>query len=603
MTRTPVCLLAILSSALAFAATAGRCHSMDDFPRLEGETDDAPRFQRAVDACTCAVLTVPGGDYTFAKTVLVTNLCSIEMSPSALITAVAKMEWMIRIDATWQFAPKKAPKDVNGERYNLTYRGGTLDANGLASCLAIDNYRHFTFENATFLNGRKYGVGIETTGRGYEMIARNLYFKTLIPGLAGNTGLYTYGGDSHYTDIVVVDYTTGVHFAGRGANVLTRIHVWGGPIRPPKPGALPEMLKDSVCFRIDSSGEIIRDCYADTGEIGFWVNGWENRMFGCRYFNNTGFKMKDVTIVRQDKGSLWTSGCYFQHQTPETRLYRGGPEAKVHWGEDNIYRYFGKAHPPCVLPQQMPYNIDLGRQLFLDDALLESNTATRVWNRPSMAAYLPQGEPPRVGGWTAFYNPFTRYWEYVAVKDDGKGPCLMHTEDSELFADGDRERFARKINFYKWIPDVPADDFRGGAYESVLIGFVRNPRGTKDAGAYRFGFSRDRWKWTFPSVSADGAETTRPDGFCALRDGTAVTRPLVFTLGDRLRLNVDARKGSVGVMAEDLDGRRLGERKVAGVDSTDFELFPLAAEKPFRLRFDVRGGARLYSFCRSAKSP
>lgn len=587
--------LAVLS--LCAVAHAGRSHSLEEFPRLAGETDDAPRFQRAVDACTCGLLRVPGEDYEIARTVVVTNLCSFEIEPSAVIRASARMDWMIRIDAMWQYSPKTAPKGVNAELYNLTYRGGTLDANGLASCLAIDNYRHFTLENATFLNGRKYGVGIETTGRGYEMIARNLYCKTLIPGLAGNTGLYTYGGDSHYTDIVVVDYTTGVHFAGRGANRLTRIHVWGGPLKPPEPGALPEMLRDSVCFRIDSSGEILRDCYADTGEIGFWVNGWENRMFGCNYFNNTGFHMKDVTIIRQDKGSLWTSGCYFQHQTPETRLYRGGPEAKIHWGEDNIYRYFDeKSRPPCVSPQTMPYNVDIGRQLFLDDVLLAENKAKREWFRPSMATFLPKGEPPRVGSWTAFYNPFTRYWEYVAVKDDGAGPHLMHAEDSELFTDADRERFARKINFCKWIPDVPADDFKGGAYESALIGFVRNPPTAKDPGAYRFGFSRDRWRWTFPTIPADAAETTRQDGFCSLCDGTATTRPLVFTKGDRLWLNVDAREGAVGVIAEDLDGKRLGERKIESVDATRYEAFKVEPAKPFRLRFAMRGGARLFSF-------
>ena len=207
----------ILATA-AFASIASLAvsdHSIAEFPRLAGETDDAPRFQRAVDACCGGgVLTVPSGDYTLARTVSVTNLCSIEMSAGAYVKAVAEMDWMIKIDQMWQFSPKTAPKGVNAERYNLRYIGGTLDADGKASCLAIDNYRHFTLENATFLNGRRYGVGIETEGRGYEMIARNLYFKTLIHGLAGNTGLYTYGGDSHYTDIVVVDYTTGVHFAG-----------------------------------------------------------------------------------------------------------------------------------------------------------------------------------------------------------------------------------------------------------------------------------------------------------------------------------------------------------------------------------------------------
>ena len=349
---------AALAAVLPVTLFAGRDNSLADFPRLAGESDDAPRFQRAVDACKCGVLTVPGDDYTFAQTVYVTNLCSIVMSPSARIKAVAEMEWMIKIDAMWQYRPKTAPAGVNAEMYNLTYRGGTLDANGLASCLAIDNYRHFTLENATFLNGRKYGVGIETKGRGYEMIARNLFIKTLIPGLAGNTGLYTYGGDSHYTDIIVTDCTTGVHFAGRGANRLTRIHVWGGPVKPPKPGELPEMLKDSVCFRIDSSGEILRDCYADTGATGFWMNGWENRMFGCSYFNNTGFKLKEVTIIRQGKGSLWISGGLFNYQTPQTRLYSGSDDAKVYWAEDSILRWFDRngkeVLPPMASPKVMP---------------------------------------------------------------------------------------------------------------------------------------------------------------------------------------------------------------------------------------------------------
>ena len=38
-----------LTGALSVAAATD--HSVDEFPRLAGEADDAPRFQRAVDAC------------------------------------------------------------------------------------------------------------------------------------------------------------------------------------------------------------------------------------------------------------------------------------------------------------------------------------------------------------------------------------------------------------------------------------------------------------------------------------------------------------------------------------------------------------------------
>lgn len=337
-----VAVMALL--AAASAALAAGDHVIGEFPRLDGETDDAPRFQRAVDACRGGgLLSVPGGDYTFARTLFVTNLCSVELSPGARIKAVAEMDWMVRIDQMWQKYPHTAPKDVNPHIYNLSWRGGTLDANGKASCLAVDDYHHFTLENATFLNGRKYGVGIETIGGGYEMIARNLYIKTLVRGLAGNVGLYSCGGDSHYTDIIVVDCTTGVHFANRGSNWLTRIHVWGGPLGfSGKGGELSEMLKDSVCFRIDSPYTTLRDCYADTGAVCFWINGWECRMEGCHSTNNRKFGLEDIVTIRQDKGSLWVDGCFLNRYTPGTKLYVGGPDARIAWGEGNNLRFFEK---------------------------------------------------------------------------------------------------------------------------------------------------------------------------------------------------------------------------------------------------------------------
>ena len=80
---------AMLATTVAFGVSD---HSIVDFQRLEGETDDAPRFQRAVDACCGGgVLTVPSGDYTLAQTVFVTNLCSVEMSAGAYVKAVAEM--------------------------------------------------------------------------------------------------------------------------------------------------------------------------------------------------------------------------------------------------------------------------------------------------------------------------------------------------------------------------------------------------------------------------------------------------------------------------------------------------------------------------------
>ena len=88
----------------AFSAAAAMDHSVEEFPRLAGETDDAPRFQRAVDACYGGgLLTVPGGNYQFASTLYITNLCSVKLAPAAVIRAVKPMKWMVEIDCTWEY--------------------------------------------------------------------------------------------------------------------------------------------------------------------------------------------------------------------------------------------------------------------------------------------------------------------------------------------------------------------------------------------------------------------------------------------------------------------------------------------------------------------
>ena len=329
----------LVSVAPVCAATD---HSLTDFPRLAGETDDTPRFQRAVDACYGGgLLTVPSGDYEFASTLYVTNLCSVRMSPASIIRAVKPMKWMVEIDCTWEYQRKKAPNDVYSRNFNLSWSGGILDGCGLASCLALDNYAHFILERATFNNGRIYGVGIETRGRGYELIARDLYFHTSMPGLEGNTAFYTYGGDSHFIDIVSVNYTIGMHLAGRGSNRMSRCHVWGTSTRPIVKGKTPETLKESVCFKIDATDTVMRDCYADTGNIGFWMNGWEERMECCSY---AGLKLlNDSIVIRQNRGSIWANGFYARKISPESVLYVCAQpnDSRIRWDDDCLLAHYG----------------------------------------------------------------------------------------------------------------------------------------------------------------------------------------------------------------------------------------------------------------------
>ena len=319
-----------------------RDRSLDEFTRLEGETDDTPRFERAIRACRGSVLAVPRGRYEISSTLYVDNGCSFDLNKSATLVAVKPMSYVMEIVCR---NDRRNPDD-----FNRFFRGGRIDAMGLASCVRVSGFPHFTMKDALFLNGKVCGLRVDG---GYEMIANNLYFKCVIPGLAGNSAMYINGGDSHYTDCVVVDYTIGVNEVRGGANRFTRCHVWGGPLPPAKPGEEREMLKDSVNFRICGGGTILRDCYADTGKTGFEINGWETSLLGCAYFNNKGFGLDGITIIRQPKGGrMLVSECRFCKNMPHTKVYEGN--GSVEW-RNMVYSGFG-AQDDCPAALQFRKN-------------------------------------------------------------------------------------------------------------------------------------------------------------------------------------------------------------------------------------------------------
>ena len=314
----------------------GRNHSIDEFPRAAGEADDTERFVRAIRATPNGVLTVTRGDYEISRTIRVLNGCSFDLDKNAKLKAVKPMEVVLVLDGSLLWGRHD---------YNVFFRGGVIDGNGLASCIRLNGFAHPTMREATFLNGREYGLRVDG---GYELIANNLYFKCVKPGLAGNVGVLVNGGDSHYTDCVVVDYTIGFRLCRGGSNRLTRCHVWGGPLPPAKPGEDREMLKDSINFWIDGSGSaILRDCYADTGKIGYYVNGWDTRILGCSYFNNKHFKLDGITVFKHPRGRLLVTDCGIVKTTPNYTVYDGCGE--VEW-QNMMYSGFGKDdHCPGAL--------------------------------------------------------------------------------------------------------------------------------------------------------------------------------------------------------------------------------------------------------------
>jgi len=268
---------------IPLAMAGGWDVSLADFPRLNGEGDDSSRIQRMIDATPWGTVYLPKGEYCIAKPIVVTNACSIEMNKGAVLRAVAKMPFVLTVENFPAYVAKRAENKPVLD-YGLFVNGGCIDGNGLASCMSLVRFRHYTMRDMVFLNGRTFGLRVsERCDSSYELIANNLYFKCTMVGLAGNIALCTTGGDSHYTDCVAVDYTVGFKSNG-GSNRFTRCHVWGGIVK--KAGTdSPEYLPNSIAFDLHGSDAVLTDCYADTAMTGFNVCS-ATRIFNCGYFNN-----------------------------------------------------------------------------------------------------------------------------------------------------------------------------------------------------------------------------------------------------------------------------------------------------------------------------
>ncbi len=330
--------LIALSASLIFSCLAARGASeasLADFPRLGGDTSDSERISRAASSVPFGVLKIPAGEYELDKTVRITNAASLKMHKAAKFRAVKEMDYMLFYDGKVACTTKHRDGAFD---HSMFIEGGDFNAAGLANCIKLGNYFHFTLRDTVFRNPKRFGLTVGDESKkmgGYELIATNLYFRNSMSGLAGNTGMCIYNGDNHFTDCVIVDYTIGIDVRRGGSNRFTRCHIWGGPLPSAKKGELREMLKDSICFKLSGGESLLRDCYADTALTGFKIEA-NTRLLGCSFYNNYRFKMDNPTVIDHVKGILLVSDCYFSKTSPNSLLYKGDPEKnKLIW-HDNI---------------------------------------------------------------------------------------------------------------------------------------------------------------------------------------------------------------------------------------------------------------------------
>ncbi len=314
---------------------------VSNFPRREGEKGDSARIMRAVNAAgQGGVVWIPRGEYAVDEMLVISNQVSILMHKSACLKAASDMPFVVKY-----FGREMEDGGHDGVQvdHGLFIRGGVVDGNGRAGCANVMGVRHFSLSDTTYRNGSKVGLQLgdatlpNGVASGYEVMANNLYFICTMPGLAGNIGLLTYIGDSHFTDIVVVDYTVGI-CDRRWSNRFTRCHVWGGPVRNPRT-KLPEYLPNSIAFDLYGYDAVLDNCYADTAMTGFNVCSM-TRLVNCAYHNNWRFRMDNPVVIDHRSGLLLVTGCRFDKASPNAAPYRRGTEAGELIWRDNTLECF-----------------------------------------------------------------------------------------------------------------------------------------------------------------------------------------------------------------------------------------------------------------------
>ena len=177
MKRLGHALTAALAAGYAFGGAWDA--NVADFPRLAGEKGDSARIMRAVGkAGTDGVVWFPRGEYDIDAMLCVTNRCSLLLHSAAHLVARAKMKYVVFWDGAADYHALSVynPDGSIYDNANLFIKGGDIDGNGLASCLAIANAHHFTLSDVTLHNGVVSGLCVtrETGGHLYELVANNV---------------------------------------------------------------------------------------------------------------------------------------------------------------------------------------------------------------------------------------------------------------------------------------------------------------------------------------------------------------------------------------------------------------------------------------------
>ena len=284
--------------------------NINDFPKIEGETNDSPRIQRAFNSLPSKTdnptgyyegITVffPNGVYEINSTVTGTNV-SILGDARTIFKATGTADYMfdITFDGDLGFAHVQSGALIYQYRHFYIEKC-TFNGNDLMSGVKHTSGHNVALRDCMFLNCKKYGYNV-TSGSKYYI--DNCTARCTTSANLSNYGFYMNGSDSHFVDCTVADYTTGFYIGGQGAHRCERCHHWL---------THSDRMESSIAFDIQSSGNTFLDCYLDTVKYGFKIgaNADELIFTNCSGFVNTYYSMSSPIYYYNNNSNLTTFIC------------------------------------------------------------------------------------------------------------------------------------------------------------------------------------------------------------------------------------------------------------------------------------------------------
>ena len=261
--------------------------------KLESDSTYDDAFKRCSIANPYATIRFNDGDYPFKNQINITTDNNLLLDANARIYATSPVDCLINYETT------RTINSLNDLSINRFIRGGIIDGNNLAkNGLKLNNYRYFELDTSIKNIQEK---ALITNGNG-KASAELMVKKLLIENEQSHpnsVGIYNSGNDNHFSDVIIVNFKTGLHDLRSGR--FFRVHAWIHN---------KDLLESSVAFKSESFSDFIC-CYADTFQYGFEVSkGAKPNLSYCTVFYNKSVYTDDmaetypVRVINIDRGGV-----------------------------------------------------------------------------------------------------------------------------------------------------------------------------------------------------------------------------------------------------------------------------------------------------------